>query len=257
MYYQGQRADPDELELVSDNEPEDAMPEISELLSLLTPLSNDGIAVPTLPVPNLAPAETQLPPDLTRCGLGDANLVPAESQLPSNQPTHGSSDVNWEDVVVDPTNSLVGLSPTGQTSASPKLLMDWNVIRTSFLDADANKNEHKLKPTGIPDVLRMMMHVKLFILLSMLTTVSLSQICYNDNLKYKKIPFSYVAGKYTLDKAHFPPEELLSDAKYLQAHKHWLSLMKLLAQTLIYGGWRAHHDQMCDDPDMLKWSMVW
>src|SRR5882724_3773645 len=171
MYYQGQRADPDELELVSDNEPEDAMPEISELLSLLTPLSNDGIAVPTLPVPNLAPAETQLPPDLTRCGLGDANLVPAESQLPSNQPTHGSSDVNWEDVVVDPTNSLVGLSPTGQTSASPKL----------------------------------------FILLSMLTTVSLSQICYNDNLKYKKIPFSYVAGKYTLDKAHFPPEELLSD----------------------------------------------
>jgi len=218
------------------------MPDISEFLSLPSPSSNDGIAAPTLPIPNLAPAESQLLPDLPLHGLGGTNLAPAEPQLPPSQLTCGLGDVNWADVLADLTNSLAGLNLVGQASASAKLSMDWNVIRPSFQDADAKKNEHDLNPTGIPDALRMMMHLKLFIPLSMLITALLSWLCYNDNLKYKKILFGYAAGKYALDEAHFPLEESLSNAEYLQAHKHWLSWMKLSAQGSIYGGWRAHHD---------------
>jgi len=76
---------------------------------------------------------------------------------------------------------------------------------TAFLDADGKKNKHKLIPTGIPDALQMIMHLKLFIPLSMLTTASLSCIHFSNNLKFKNIPFNNMAGKYTLDKGHFPP----------------------------------------------------
>ena len=48
-----------------------------------------------------------------------------------------------------------------------------------------------------------------------------------------------------------------TDTKYLQAHKHWLSLMKVSSKHALYGSWKAHHDRMCDDPDMLKWSWAW
>ena len=66
-----------------------------------------------------------------------------------------------------------------------------------------------------------------------------------------------MASKYALDEAHFPPEDSLTDAEYLQVHKHWLTLMKVSAEPSIYRGWKVHHDRMCDDPDMLKWSWAW
>jgi len=197
------------------------MPDILEFLSLLSCLSNDCNATPALPVPNLAPAESQLPPNLLM---------------------HGLSDVNWADVLANPPSPLAGPNFPAHASALPKLSMDWNTIGPSVLDINTKKNEHELNPTGIPVALRMMMHLKIFIPLSMLTTALLSQINYNDNIKYKKIPFRHVAGKYALDEAHFPPEYFLSDAEYLQVHKHWLSLMKLSAQAYIFRGWRAHHD---------------
>ena len=91
----------------------------------------------------------------------------------------------------------------------------------------------------------------------MLTTASLSRIHFNENLRFKKIPFGNAAGKYALDESHFPSEDSLTDAEYLQAHKHWLSLMKISSEPAVYGGWKAHHDRMCNDPDMLKWSRTW
>jgi len=59
-----------------------------------------------------------------------------------------------------------------------------------------------------------MIHLKLFIPLYMLTTSFLSCICFNDNLKFKKIPFGNAAGEYALDEAHFPPEYSLTDVVY-------------------------------------------
>jgi len=102
-----------------------------------------------------------------------------------------------------------------------------------------------------------MIHLKLFIPLSMLTTSSLSRIHFNDNLKFKKIHFRNAAGKYALDEAHFLLEDSLTDAMYLQAHKHWLTPMKVSAKPSIYSSWKVHHDRMCDDLDMLKWSWAW
>src|SRR5882724_6171386 len=106
-------------------------------------------------------------------------------------------------------------------------------------------------------MLHMMIHLKCFIPLSMLTTASLSCTHFNDNLKFKKILFGNTAGKYALDETHFPLEESLTDAEYLQAHKHWISLMKILSEGTVHGGWKVHHDRMCDDPDTLKWSQAW
>jgi len=103
----------------------------------------------------------------------------------------------------------------------------------------------------------MMIHPKLFVPLSMLTTASLSRIHFNDNLKFKKIPFGNAACKYALDKAHFPSEESLTDDKCVHVHKHWLSLMKICYECAVYGGWKAHHNRMCNDPNMLKWSQAW
>jgi len=93
---------------------------------------------------------------------------------------------------------------TAQHATLVKPTIDWDLVRPTFLDVDAHKNHHELNPTGIPNALQMMVHLKLFIPSSMLTTNSLSRIHFNDNLKFKKIPFGHATGKYALDEAHFP-----------------------------------------------------
>jgi len=109
---------------------------------------------------------------------------------------------------------------------------------------EAQKNNHELNPSGILDTLCMMIHLKLFIPLSMLMTLLISHIQYNNNLKFKKILFGYAVGKYALNNVHFPLEKSLSDAEFMQAHKHWLMLIKISAEPSIYSGWKAHHDRI-------------
>ena len=58
-----------------------------------------------------------------------------------------------------------------------------------------------------------------------------------------------MVGKYALDEADFPLEDSLTDVEYLQVHKHWLALMKVSSEHVVYCSWKAHHDRMCDDPD--------
>jgi len=149
-------------------------------------------------------------------------------------------DLNWSEILANSQNSPVPNPVTpdpGYTVLKPAV--NWDALGPTFLNADAKKNEHELTPTGILDTLWMMIHLKLFVPLSMLTTASFSQIHFNNNLKFKKIPFSNAAGKYALDQAHFPSEESLTDAEYLQAHKHLLSLMKICSEHDFYGGWKA------------------
>ena len=73
----------------------------------------------------------------------------------------------------------------------------------------------------------------------------------------KKIPLGYAAGKYALDESLFPPEDSLTNVEFMQAHKHWLTLIKILAEPSIYNGWKSHHNRMCNDPDLLKWAHAW
>jgi len=146
--------------------------------------------------------------------------------------------VNWHSILVTTQSGQLGvpsstLKPNSSTLMKP--LVNWDALGPAFLDVvDTKKNEHELNPKGIPDALQMMIHLKLFIPVSMLTTLSISCIWYNNNLKFKKIPFNYAVGKYALDDAHFPSEESLSDAEYMQAHKHWLTLIKISAEPSIY-----------------------
>ena len=91
----------------------------------------------------------------------------------------------------------------------------------------------------------------------MLMMGSISRICYNDNLKYKKILFGFAAGKFALDDSHFPSEHSLSDNEYMQAHANWILLLKATSDVEIHDGWKVHHDRMTGDPNLNKWALAW
>jgi len=59
----------------------------------------------------------------------------------------------------------------------------------------------------IPNAILQMAYNKIHIPLSMLTTLALSKIWSNDNLKYHKIPFGNGVGKQSLDISSFPPRK--------------------------------------------------
>ena len=103
---------------------------------------------------------------------------------------------------------------------------------------EAATHDDQMDPSDMPEPLLMMMHLKLFVWLplSMLTTATLTCICFNDDLKYKKIPFRYAAGKYALDNSYFPSEQSLLDANYMQVHKNWVALVKLTTDANLYEG---------------------
>src|SRR5882724_11104082 len=52
------------------------------------------------------------------------------------------------------------------------------------------------------------------------------------------------------------PEVCQQGHRSVMGHNR-LSLMKISSEPAVYSGWKAHHDWMCDDPDMLKWSCIW
>src|SRR5882724_836850 len=231
-YRQRRRIDPDDIEVVSDDELEDPMPDITNFLILphaiesKTGLRPSTTPLDTYPPPGsvparVGPAHPAMPapqsPGATCSHVPRQNLVAAVPCIPPASPS--SPDLVWANALAD-----VQCQPAQNPAMPvvPKPGMNWDALGLAFLDADARKNEYELNPTGIPDALRMMVHLKLFIPLSMLTTSSLSRICFNDNLKFKKIPFGNMASKYALDEAHFLAEDPLTDAEYLQAHKHCL-----------------------------------
>ena len=261
-YCQQCRIDLDDIEVVFDDEQEDPMPNIMNFLGLPQAVgSGTGLCPSAVPPDPYLPSHTgsvlpEMPspqsPGATTFHIPQQNLVTAVPCILAMSPS--SPDLVWANVLAD-VQCL-----TAPNSAMPtvlKLGMNWDALGPAFLDVDTRKNEHELNLTGIPDALWMMIHLKLFISLSMLTTSSLSCICFDDNLKFKKIPFWNVASKYALDEAHFLLEDSLTDTEYLQAHNHWLTLMKVSAEPSIYNGWKVHHDRMCDDLDMLKWSWAW
>ena len=98
---------------------------------------------------------------------------------------------------------------------------------------------------------------KLFIPLSMLTTATIAHIRFNEDLKFKRIPFGPMVGKYTLDDMLFPAEATLSDFDYMQVHRHWTELIKVAMQTAIYKGWKAHHEQMVGDEHLRTSARAW
>ena len=138
-----------------------------------------------------------------------------------------------------------------QMAAPLKPQIDWVALSPAFTSAEAASNSHQMDPLSMPEPLLMMMHLKLFIPLSMLIATAITRIRFNDDLKYKKIPFGFAAGKYALDNSHFLAEQSLSDANYMQVHKNWVALVKLTADKDIYEGWKVHHDVMTGYDDLV------
>jgi len=153
---------------------------------------------------------------------------------------------------VDWTSILAGmnLAHTGGSFRFDEAYYELGCDRTC-LDDEARKNEHEMNPSGIPDTLFMMGHLKLFIPISMLTTSSIARIRYNNNLKFKKIPLDVLPGSIHWTRLISLWKCL---TKYMQAHKHWLTLIKLTAESVTYKGWK---DRMMDDPGLIKWECAW
>ena len=160
--------------------------------------------------------------------------------------------IDWFSLLESAQNGLNDSSP-GSGPSLLKPTVDWANLGPAFLDLDAVQNEAELDPSGFPDALLMVMHLKVFIPLSMLTSSAISRIRFNDDLKFKKIPFGLAAGKWVLDDTHFPPESALSDPDYMLAHRHWIALVEATTESAIFQGWKAHHDKMVGD-DLIRTS---
>ena len=172
-YCQWHRIDPNVIETISDDDTEDTMPNILDFLGL--PLLN----VPAV-TPNPPPAVSCLehPATITAMQPGPQTSLPSLPNLahlvPQILPSQSTMGPNWVGVLVGTLHAPVLLhAPHDSAFAQSKLAVNWVAFGPASLDANVKVNDHELVPTAIPDALCMMMHLKLFIPLSMLTTASL------------------------------------------------------------------------------------
>jgi len=91
--------------------------------------------------------------------------------LPDVTPQVPSSQLPWQSI---DWSLLIAASNAASTSGSYPILakstMSWDSIGPAFFDDTAKKNEHEMNPTDIHNTLLMMVYLKLFIPLSILTT---------------------------------------------------------------------------------------
>ena len=94
-----------------------------------------------------------------------------DSMLPDVTPQVPSSQLPWQSI---DWSLLIAASNAASTSGSYPILakstMSWDSIGPAFFDDTAKKNEHEMNPTDIHNTLLMMVYLKLFIPLSILTT---------------------------------------------------------------------------------------
>ena len=136
---------------MSDDEPEDEMPDMAEFLDFPP-----------------GPSVLHSGPPLLSSSLP---AYPASADTPTNQQANRDGHLNWNNILADPSVSTATASPAGPfpIPGHAKAFTDWNSLGPAFQDAKAKMNKHELNPSGIPDALRMMIHLKLFIPLSLLT----------------------------------------------------------------------------------------
>ena len=235
----------DSAAIVLDNEPEDPLLNIEDstniVMSLPLPAGDPGTILSTAGPPFL-----DLGTDPTAATVRSADAVdpmpPTVAQPDSG--TRPTGPIDWAMLLMTVQGDM-NMSSTSPLLTKPAI--DWESLGPVFLDDKALLNVAELNLTGFLDALLMMMHLKLFIPLSMLTTAAIARIRFNEDLKFKNIPFGPAVGRYALDDMHFPAEATLSDFDYMQAHQHWTKLIKVMLQTEIYEGWKAHHEQMVSD----------
>ena len=60
-----------------------------------------------------------------------------------------------------------------------------------------------------------------------------------------------------LDILIFPDEMSLSETEFWQAYRNWLSLIDLIADSIVANGWREHHAHMMADKSFSLWFPAW
>ena len=124
------------------------------------------------------------------------------------------------------------------------------MLGPAYTIAEASANQHELNPSSII----MMTHLKLFILLSMLMTGSISQIRYNDNLKYEKSCLVLLLESLPWMIHTFP---LSTHFQTMSTCTHMVNGSSSTSDVEIHDGWKAHHDRMTGDPNLGKWAPAW
>jgi len=185
------RSNPREANSVSEDEEESPVPMLGTFM-------------------NIQSALTRSRPALS--GSGNEPRTPGQGPGTANSPevcTSGTCVTDpppgpegWRDLITQ------GAEPTATTDPFPKNPnIDYQNLGPIYGPEEVAKNSHQLDMTDILNAILQMVYNKLYIPLSMLTMSSLSKICMNDGLKFRKIPFGNGIGKQSLDESSFPGED--------------------------------------------------
>ena len=175
---------------------------------------------------------------------------------PDQQPGSAIPAINWPAVI----NAMQGTAECGpfpQQAVNVGNLGDDFTNLGHIFKADAIKPEYELNVRPIPNPILQMAYLKLFIPLSLLTTIVLDRIEFNDGLKFHKIIFGNWIGKHSLDISSFPTEQSLSESEFWQAYRNWLSLIDIIADPAIANSWKLHHAQMMLDKNFSTLFVAW
>ena len=132
-------------------------------------------------------------PNLDNTEATGSNAVDIGSQIQSDGVSMAPNDNIYWHAAMASANQLEDL----------KLLksdyVDYSCLGQVFRLAEASKKMHELEPSTIPNVLRQMVHYRIFTPLSMFTTNSMNMIHNNVGDLYMKKKTGSVAGKYVLN----------------------------------------------------------
>ncbi|KAF8582454.1 hypothetical protein K439DRAFT_1351182 [Ramaria rubella] len=221
---------------ISDNKEEDPLPVVSSYIC-----SNNNNPTPPL-----------------NANLLSSNPDPSSASSLSNVPSISASPSTTAlgKLPAPPLSPLLPSSTSNIPPSNPTPI-DYYSLPPIFSLAATSKNELKLNVTAIPPSILQMAFNKMYIPLSMLKTSALNHICNNDNLKFKKVPFSNGAGKQSLDESQFPSESSLSILLFFQAYRNWLSDIDIISNPQLAVGWYEHHAEMLTDEDFDNSFAAW
>jgi len=226
-------------EVVSEDETEDPVPNISLFLS-----------------------QPDASPDLITSVIMSVPGAEQSGDIDDNPITHDQvmSGIDGTDQPVD-AGMWQSLMSASDNQMDPKLLkdeyVDYSKMGTTFKAEEVVKNIHELDPSSIPNVLKHMAHLHIFIPLMMFTSESFRIICDNVGDLYTKRKTGFAAGKYILNSDLFPNENTLTEQTFFQAYRSWVKLLTEVVDELVSAGWHAHHTKMISDADFSNLFVAW
>src|SRR5882724_2080658 len=164
-----------------------------------------------------------------------STLVPPPSQsLPQIAPTPGLSPADWSALISKAqTNGLPHPVPLTSVPIPQSPVLSDPLPVSKIFTMESSCFSLDPEPGAVPDTLLQMALNRIFIPLSMLTTVTLNNIETNQDVKYKRLTYGSGMGKTFLDECSFSPGDQLSDFEFGQAYTNWLMLFESVSDPPI------------------------